>query len=253
MNRTPLLVFSLGALALSTPAYAEPAPTPQIAAPLYAGSDVGKAVDGMTSACSTAQAQHARIEALASERNAAQSGLEKAQIALAKHRKVLASTKRRMQLEAKRGGAATEALIDSARTHYKNTLEQAKAVETETKRLQAADEELAKLLSVADDATKACETHEAMLRAAASEGRKQVASARANATKAHALAKLPSENLRAQAREQRAQRLEDLQASTEEARAELEWMERAALEAKKAAVEDSATKNTPSSSAKKTP
>jgi hypothetical protein len=246
------------ALALNAGAYAQPAaqpaakPKPKPAAPLYAGSDVGKAVDGMTSACSTAREQHVRIQALATERSAAQASLSKAQQALAKHRKTLVSTKQRMQAEARRGGAATDALINSARTHYKSTLDQAKAVEDETKRLRAVEEELVKLVEVAEDAAKACETHEATLRAAANEARKQVANARVNAGKARTLAKLSPDSTRAQSREREARQLADLQASTDEARAELEAIEAAALQAKGAVVEDSAQKNTaPAASAKR--
>jgi hypothetical protein len=237
MNRIVLTAaLLLGALILSPSAsYAEPKPataTPP-AAPLYAGSDVGKAVDAMASACGAAQAQLARIEALVAQRSASQANLAKAQQALAKHRKVMLSTKQRLDAEAKRGGASTDPLIDSARRSYESTLEQARTIEAETKSLQAADEELSKLLAVISDSSAACEANEATLRAAAVEARKQVASARTGAGKARALAKLAPEATRKASRERQSRQLEELKASTDEARAELETIEQVAFETKK--------------------
>jgi hypothetical protein len=200
------------------------APDKPAAPPPPTGAEVGRAVDAMSATCGKALALSEQIEAAVARRKASETTRQKSNVELKKKLRAVLAAQKKVERASKKAGNDAAPMAEAARIEYEAALAQGKTVEVETQNAQAAQDELAKLVAAAQEASTSCSSYEASIRAAATEARKAVAAAKRDAAKARALAGVPAPKALEAARVKQAKELEVNKTSTEGARAALEAM-----------------------------
>jgi hypothetical protein len=203
--------------------------TAPAAAPPATGAEVGKAVDAMSATCGKAQTLSAQIEAAVARRKAADAARTKSNAELKKKLNAVLAAQKKVERASKKPGSDAAGMADAARVEYEAALAQSKTVEVETQNLQMAQNELASLVTAAQEAASSCASNEAAIRKAAADARKAVDAAKRDAAKARALAGVPEPKALEAARARLAKELEATRTSTESARAALEAMKAEAV------------------------
>jgi hypothetical protein len=199
-------------------------PAKPVAVPPPTGAEVGTAVDAMGSTCSRALALSTQIEAAVARRKTSMGARMKSNLELKKKLRAVLDAQKKVERASKKPGTDAPALAEAARAEYEAALAQSKTVEVETQNVQGAQDELAKLVTAADEASVSCASYEAAIRRAATEAHKAVEEAKRGAAKAHALAAVPAPKALEATRALQAKELEANRTSTEGARTALEAM-----------------------------
>jgi hypothetical protein len=232
MNFRPLLALTVAALLTASSAYAQTA-TPTAAPvkpakpvtpppPPPTGAEVGKAIDAMVSSCAKALELQTEIAASAARRKTAQASRTKSNAELKKKLRAVKLAKKKVEGASKKPGANAAPMADAAKADYEAALAESKTVEVETQSMQAAEDQLLKLVTSAEEASASCAKYEEAVRTAATVARKAVQNAKRNAAKARALAALRAGKALEAARAQQTKELVAIKTDTETARTELE-------------------------------
>jgi len=201
----------------------EAPPGKPVAAPVL-GPQAAQAVDATTTTCVKATELRANIESIAAKRAAAILAIAAAQRESRKQVAAVTAAQKKLERTAGKAGSDSAGQLESARVAYEAAVAQAYTVETETRSLQASEDELTKLVTTAEEAATACAAAEATLRSAADAAKKAAGNARREAGKARLLARLlPAKAIEA-ARAKQTRDLEALKAGNDKAKAALEAM-----------------------------
>jgi len=233
--RCSLLPAALIALGLATApiaAQAQPksAAGKPVSTPPPTGTEVGAAVDAMSATCGKASALSAQIKGTVARHKTSDAARMKSNLELKKKLNAVLAAQKQVERASKKAGSDATALADAARADYEAALAQAKTVEVETQAAQTAQDDLAKLVTEAEQASTSCSNYEATIRRAAAEARKAVTSAKLDAAKGRALARVPPPKALEASRGRQAKELEANKIATEGARTALEAMKAQAAE-----------------------
>lgn len=225
------------ALLTAAPAIAQPAApakdpsskpgsvaAPKPAAQPPSSAEVGQAIDAMASSCSTALELHGEIAATADKLKAAQAARAKSSADMKKKVAAVNAAQAKVKAASKKPGADAAALVEAAKADYEGALADGKTYEAETEALRVLEGQLLKLVAQAEEASTACETYEATVKAAAAHAKKSLSDAKDHARKARQLASLPSEKALETKQAQYAKDLDKLKAEADKARAAYEAM-----------------------------
>jgi len=221
--RALLMLFAL-ALLVSPVAHAEDVKAKPVAPPPPSGAEVGQAVDAMASSCSKALALQTEISTLATKVKTSKAARIKSNGEMKKKLRAVKASHGKVTRAAKKPGTDAAALAETARTDYESALAESKTFEVETQAIQSTEDQLIALVKAAEEASTACTTYEATVRAAATQARKAVTEAKRHAAKARQMAAVRQEKALAADRAKLAKDLAAAKLETESARTELETM-----------------------------
>lgn len=231
--RMLLVVFVVASLARSAHAQdpaaakaagasAAPHAPAKTAAPAPSSAEVAKAIDAMASSCGKALELQTEIQAASDRRKAAQTARTKSNAEVKKKLRAVTAAEKRVALASKRPGTNAAELAGAAKADYEAALAESKTVEVETQNMQAAEDQLVKLVDEAQQASESCAKYEEAIRLAAAHAKKAVADARRHAQKARAMAAMRAAKALEAARAQQTKELAALKSGTESARTSFE-------------------------------
>jgi hypothetical protein len=194
------------------------------APPPPTGAEVGQAVDAMAGSCTKALQLHTEIAALAGKVKASKAARQKSNAEMKKKLRAVKATHGKVTRASKKPGTEAATMVEAARTDYESALAESKTFEVETQTVQASEDQLLKLVTLAEEASTACSKYEETVRAAAAHAKKAVADAKRNAAKARTMAAIRQEKALAAERAKQAKELEAVKRETEGARTAFETM-----------------------------
>ena len=206
------------------PVVAPTTPAKPAAPPPPTGAEVGQAIDAMTASCSKALELHTEIAATAERRKVSVATRAKSNAELKKKLRAVLAAQKKVERVSKKPGTDAAAVAETAKTDYEAALAESKTVEVETQTAQAAEDQLLKLVTSAEEASASCAKYEAAIQLAATHARKAVVEAKKHAAKARALAALKAVKALEAARAQQAKELVALKTETESARTAFETL-----------------------------
>jgi colicin import membrane protein len=224
MTARALLILFAVALLAAPLAHAEEAKAKPAAPVPPSGAEVGQAVDAMASSCSKALALQTEISTLATKVKASKAARTKSNGEMKKKLRAVKASRGKVMRAAKKPGTDAAALAETARAEYESALAESKTFEVETQAIQSTEDQLISLVKAAEEASSACTTYEATVRAAALQARKAVTEAKRHAAKARQMAAVRQEKALAADRARLAKELAAAKLETESARTELETM-----------------------------
>jgi hypothetical protein len=168
-----------------------------------------------------------QLTALADKRKASQAAIKTATGEARKQLRAVTQAQKKLQQMAKKPGADTAPVFETARAAQDAAGVQLATIQSETQNLQATEDQLGKLATDAETAATECAAAETELRNAAAAAKKAAADARKDAAQAKSLARMPAPEALAKQREKQAKDLEALKKSSDESRAATEALKSA--------------------------